>query len=136
MRFVNAFLEWIASFWKRSPPQSTAADTDAPAPRARAYRSVVQYGPVHWVDSQADATPLLSSNAIVMVKGTSGAKWLLMNCPDHCGELRRISVSKAMPPAWTFQTEADGTISLFPSVHLTSGCRVHFVLRHNKAHVI
>lgn len=136
MRFVKACLDWIASFWKSSPPQTTAADAAAPSSRAHAYRNVVQYGPLHWVNSQAEAAPLLSSNTIVMVKGTSGAKWLLMNCPDHCGEVRRISVSEAMPPAWQFRAEPDGTISLFPSVHLTSGCRVHFVLRHNKAHVI
>lgn len=136
MRFLKAFLEWIASFWKSSPPQTTAPDVRTPPSRAAAYRCIVQYGPVHWVNSQAEAKPLISSNAIVMVKGTSGAKWLLMNCPDHCGEVRRISVSEAMPPAWKFRSETDGTISLFPSVHLTSGCRVHFVLRHNKAYVI
>ncbi|WP_376707008.1 DUF6527 family protein [Bradyrhizobium agreste] len=60
---------------------------------------------------------------------TTNVEAILMKCPDHCGEVRRVSLSEAMSPAWKFRAEADGTISLFPSVHLTSGCRVHFVLR-------
>ena len=136
MRYLTGFLAWLSSIWRRLFGKAEI-EVGVIEPRRPTYRRIVEFGTVHRVRSQAQARPLLSDPAsIVIVEGDEGPKWLLMKCPDECGEIRRISVSDSVPPAWDFQNEADGTISLYPSVRLTSGCRVHFILRHNKAYVI
>jgi hypothetical protein len=137
MHYLTSFLTWLSLIWRRLFGTVDFEVTEIHEPRRQTYRSIVEYGAVHRVKSQAQATSLLSgATSIIIVEGAEGPKWLLMRCPDECGEIRRISLSAAVPPAWDFQSEADGTISLYPSVRLTSGCRVHFILRHNKAYVI
>jgi hypothetical protein len=136
MSYVTRFLDWLLALWRRLFGKSEI-EVEAVEPRRPTYQRIVEYDAVHRVKSQAQATQLLSDpNSMVVVEGEEGPKWLLMKCPNECGEIRRISLSTAVPPRWDFQTESDGTISLYPSVHLTSGCRVHFILRHNKAYVI
>jgi hypothetical protein len=136
MSYLINFLTWLLSIWNRLFGKVGPA-VEVAEPRRPTYRWIAEYGAVQRVKSQAQAAPLLSDPAsIVIVEGDAGPKWLLMKCPDECGEIRRISLSKAMPPTWDFHNEADGTVSLYPSVHLTSGCRVHFILRHNRAYVI
>lgn len=133
MRYLASFLAWLSSIWHRLFVKAKV-EVGITEPT---YRRIVEYGVVHRVKSQAQAAPLLSDPAsIVIVEGDTGPKWLLMKCPDECGEIRRVSLSGATPPAWDFHNESDGTISLYPSVHLTSGCRVHFIFRHNRAYVI
>jgi hypothetical protein len=136
MRYLTHFLRWLSSIWRHFFGKGRI-EVEVIESRRPTYRRIVEYGPVHRVKSQAQATALLSDAAsIVIVEGDAGPKWLLMRCPDECGEIRRVSLSPAMPPTWDFHNEADSTISLYPSVRLTSGCRVHFILRHNKAYVI
>jgi hypothetical protein len=134
MQLLTRLLNWLLPFWRRLFGAPGAAETVAPSAR---YRRLVDYNRVHWVRSQSEAAGVLSNpRAIAIVEGNAGPKWLLMNCPDDCGEIRRISLSNATPPAWGFKFEENGAVSLHPSVHLKSGCRVHFILRNNRAYVI
>ncbi|WP_426436029.1 DUF6527 family protein [Bradyrhizobium genosp. P] len=137
MWILRAFIAWLTALWRWLVPLAPVPE-EQPAPmHAVSYRDTVPYGSVRWVESQAEAAPWLADeNAIVIVKGTTGPKWLMMNCPDHCGEIGQISLSQATPPTWRFRIEEDGTVSLYPSVWLTSGCGVHFILRHSKALVV
>jgi len=133
-QILGDIVQWLFLFWRWlfGAPEATESVSQS----AR-YRRLVDYDRVHRVRSQSEAAGVLSDpRAIALVEGDAGPKWLLMNCPDECGEIRRISLSNATPPTWGFTLEQDGTVSLHPSVHLKSGCRVHFILRSNRAYVV
>mgnify|MGYP003663145682 CR=1 FL=1 len=100
-------------------------------------RRVVAYGRVVQVESQSEGSAAAADGqTLAIVSGSNGPKWLIMRCPCGCGETRRISLSKQVPPTWTLKVEPGPSVTLSPSVDLRSECRAHFILTRNRALVL
>jgi len=97
----------------------------------------VAYPQVVEVQTQSEgATAAEDGQTLALVAGANSPKWLIMRCPCGCGEIRRISLSPQIPPAWHLTIEPGPLVSLSPSVFLRRECRAHFVLSRNRALVI
>ena len=55
------------------------------------------------------------------------ARWMIMNCPDGCGEILAINLDRRTGKAW-YVTLHRGKLSIIPSIWLDSGCRSHFII--------
>lgn len=49
-----------------------------------------------------------------------------MLCPCRCGDIVNLNLLPDERPLWSTETHGDGTVSLFPSVRRTKGCRAHY----------
>lgn len=56
---------------------------------------------------------------------------VLILCPDGCGETISVNLDKRSGPAWR-RYERKETITLFPSVWKTDGCKAHFIVWNDK----
>jgi hypothetical protein len=54
-------------------------------------------------------------------------RWLVMGCPDGCGETIKTNLDPRSGPAWRIYEE-DHQLSLYPSIWRDTGCRSHFVI--------
>jgi len=54
-----------------------------------------------------------------------------MKCPDGCGDDLTLNVDRAAGSAWRLY-RGGKTITLYPSVWRTEGCRSHFILLRDK----
>jgi hypothetical protein len=105
--------------------------------RRRHIQKVVPYNQVVMVATQSEALAQLARHGTLIVVGSAKApKWLMMHCPCGCREILRISLSRAIRPAWRAKLTKSGTLSLYPSVNLESGCRAHFILRENRVYLL
>jgi len=52
-----------------------------------------------------------------------------MLCPCGCGAKIQLSLLPDDTPSWRAEEHADGTVTLWPSVWRTKGCRSHFFVR-------
>jgi hypothetical protein len=69
----------------------------------------------------------------VYVIGEKGFLWfVIMSCPCGCNEILNINLIEGNCPTWSLQEHSNGTISLFPSIWRTTGCRSHFFLKKGK----
>jgi len=50
-------------------------------------------------------------------------------CPCGCGEVIQLSLLADSRPSWSMRQDADGNVTLHPSVWRVRGCRSHFFLR-------
>ena len=82
------------------------------------------------VSHRAEADSLLAKpgDVVLVVRGTPRS--LVMKCPDGCGDTITVNLDRRAGKAWSFY-DADGTITLYPSVWRDSGCRAHFILWSN-----
>jgi len=77
-----------------------------------------------------DETPDKPEPGIVYLIREGGSVWsAALLCPSDCGVLIQLSLLKGDRPRWSYYVHKDGTVSLFPSVARTVGCRSHFILR-------
>ena len=97
-------------------------------------RRIVAYPRVVQVQTQSEgAAAAEDGQTLALVAGANGPKWLIMRCPCGCREIRRISLSPQIPPAWHITIEPGPLVSLSPSVFLRRECRAHFVLSRSRA---
>jgi hypothetical protein len=69
----------------------------------------------------------------VYIAGENEHLWYAaMQCPCGCQEILYMSLMPDGHPKWTLTKQANGTISLHPSVWRQVGCRSHFFLRSGK----
>jgi hypothetical protein len=54
-------------------------------------------------------------------------RWLLIRCPDGCGEVIPLNLDRRAGPAWTVDRRGE-VWSLYPSVWRETGCESHFVI--------
>lgn len=54
-------------------------------------------------------------------------RWLLIRCPDGCGEVIPVNLDQRAGPAWRLDRRSDEW-SLYPSVWRETGCESHFVV--------
>jgi hypothetical protein len=56
-------------------------------------------------------------------------RWVHMLCPCECGEVISLNLMTSQRPCWTVTRHEDGTVSVYPSVDKTTGCKSHFFIR-------
>jgi hypothetical protein len=70
----------------------------------------------------------------IYIVGGPGREVLWFLCPCGCEDNWRIPVGTQLtsePRRWTLTHEADGTITLSPSLLSRGGCRSHYFITHN-----
>lgn len=96
----------------------------------------IKYSKVVRAHDQAEASKLLKQGVLVLVIPNERAKSLKFLCPCGCGKIISVNLMPEAGKAWRVAFEPKLGLSLWPSVWLTTGCRSHFILRHNKARLL
>jgi hypothetical protein len=78
------------------------------------------------VDSRGAASELLRDAHDVVLVHRGQPRWLIISCPDSCGEELPINLDRRAGPAWRLYFK-DSEMSLFPSLWRDSGCGSHFI---------
>jgi hypothetical protein len=99
------------------------------------YRDV-RYPQIVRAHDQAEAKQQLKAGVLVLVVPNKKPKSLKFLCPCGCGEIVSVNLMPGNEKAWHLDYEPKLGLSLWPSVWLTSGCRSHFILRHNKTRLL
>jgi hypothetical protein len=69
-----------------------------------------------------------SGDVALVVRGRP--RWLVLRCPDGCGENVPVNLDQRAGPAWRLH-EKEG-ISIYPSIWRETGCESHFVIWRNR----
>jgi hypothetical protein len=79
------------------------------------------------VTSREEASGLLKQpgDAALVLRGTP--RWLVLRCPDGCGEDLPVNLDRRSGPAWKLYSRPKG-LTLYPSVWRDSGCESHFII--------
>jgi hypothetical protein len=59
-------------------------------------------------------------------------RWAHFLCPCGCKDVISLNLMTSQRPCWTLSCDEDGTVSLYPSVDKTSGCKSHFFVKKSK----
>lgn len=71
--------------------------------------------------------------ATLYLVGEGRHQWAAaMVCPCGCQDVIQLNLLAQARPAWSVQEYPDDTISIFPSVWRTKGCRSHFIVRRSR----
>lgn len=77
-----------------------------------------------------DQEPITLKPRRLYVSSTpNGPTFGYLLCPCGCGETLHLRFLPKRRPRWDIEIEADGAVSLTPSVWRQVGCRSHFVLK-------
>jgi hypothetical protein len=69
----------------------------------------------------------------VIVAREDNENWSVgLTCPCGCGQRLEMMLLKGVKPRWDISTDAQGRVSLKPSVWVRVGCRSHFWLRNGR----
>lgn len=79
--------------------------------------------------SELSAHPLKAGEAILVARGIP--RWLVLGCPDGCGDTLPINLDPRSGKAWRF-VEKRGRITLYPSIWRDTGCQSHFIIWDSK----
>lgn len=71
----------------------------------------------------------LKRNCVYLVGENDFFWFVAMTCPCECGEVLYMNLLEERRPRWSFTANADGTITLIPSISRQKGCRSHFFFR-------
>jgi Family of unknown function (DUF6527) len=74
---------------------------------------------------EADGLVTMAGQAALVHRGVDRS--ITLACPDGCGEMLTVNLDRRSGPAWRFYRDAD-SISIFPSVWRTTGCKSHFIV--------
>jgi hypothetical protein len=69
-----------------------------------------------------------SGDAAVVARGRP--RWLVLRCPDGCGENIPINLDDRAGPAW--RAYEDRGLTVYPSIWRETGCESHFVIWRNR----
>ena len=138
----------MTSWWERlidlpnlrnsKPDQVIASHSRSPLPaRRQRFRGSFCFTQIQWVANQDEAiTATHDREILALIAEGAKLKWLVFHCPCGCGDLLRISLSRAIRPAWRIRFGRNGEISLYPSIDRSSGCRSHFILTRSIARML
>ena len=71
----------------------------------------------------------IKSNIVYVVGGDDYEKWAYLKCPDNCGEVIMLNLSKSKDPSWTVKQDKKGRVTIHPSIHKLDGCKSHFWIK-------
>jgi Family of unknown function (DUF6527) len=83
------------------------------------------------VQSRSEAASFLSRAGDMVLVDRRRRRWLLLQCPDGCGEIISLNLDPQSGPAWRCY-ELQEKITVYPSIWRKSGCRSHFIIWDNK----
>ncbi len=101
------------------------------SPRREAPRRREHFEGVGWCDAHADPEPYLRQHQLVLIGSGDRAKWLRFLCPCGCGEVVALNLMARHRPHWSAEHHSDGTLTVTPSVVVTT-CQSHFWVRRNR----
>lgn len=86
---------------------------------------------IEWVEDMP-ATPI--KNTVYVIGGREYPFYAAVACPKKwCREFIFLEISPQFKRRWRIKEHSDGTISLFPSIHVTKlPCQCHYWLRRGK----
>src|SRR5260221_6064773 len=70
----------------------------------------------------------LKSNTFYIERRVTKDKWLHFLCPSNCNEKLSVNLMKSMSPSWELNYMNNHTLSLYPSINKTDGCKSHFFI--------
>lgn len=74
--------------------------------------------------------PRRLSSRMVYILGVQGNEWLAeMVCPCGCGEIVFLNLLQDELPNWQWRVNANGVVTLSPSIQRKVGCKSHFFVR-------
>ncbi len=80
-----------------------------------------------------DDQPEIVEPGLIYLIGNYPKPWsATLLCPCSCGSVIQLSLLRDDDPRWKAVRHFDGTISLYPSVWRTKGCKSHFFVRHGR----
>jgi hypothetical protein len=72
---------------------------------------------------------------VLYLVGNREYPWAVMfTCPCGCAARIALNLVRDTRPCWRERVHIDGTVSLFPSIDRTVGCRSHFWVRRGIVH--
>jgi hypothetical protein len=85
-------------------------------------------GPAYRLKVNVEVPDFTDAKTVHLI-GENASYWLaVMQCPCGCGNVIQLPLSGDDGPRWSVSgTRSAATLS--PSVHRTTGCRSHFILR-------
>ncbi len=79
---------------------------------------------------KVDELPGFLDKQSLYLVGEGNYIWFVaVMCPCKCGEVIKISLMASSHARWQLTEYSDGTISLYPSIWRTIGCKSHFVIQ-------
>ena len=79
------------------------------------------------VDSFSEVPARFDQKDLYIVQKSGKRKWLLLMCPDHCGQRLELNLMTSQRPCWKISIRK-GKISVHPSIVVES-CGAHFWLK-------
>lgn len=77
--------------------------------------------------------PEAPADGKIYVVGEAMHQWyVVLACPCGCGETVHLSLLEDDRPRWQLTQHENATVTLFPSVWRSVGCRSHFFVRRGK----
>lgn len=83
------------------------------------------------VASRSDASQHLKKPGDTVLIERGYPKWLVMKCPDGCGDELPINLDSRAGPAWRIYQSPHLGITIYPSVWRDTGCEAHFIVWRN-----
>jgi len=80
------------------------------------------------VSSRADASAKLKAPGDVVLVERGYPRWLVMQCPDGCGDEIPINLDSRAGPAWRMYRTPKLGLTIYPSVWRDTGCESHFIV--------
>jgi len=74
----------------------------------------------------------LRAGEIVIVGTPELKKWACFPCPDECGEMVALNLSKSRRPRWTVETDWLSRVTIHPSIHELKGCHSHYWVKRGR----
>jgi hypothetical protein len=119
MKWIEGIIGWIRSVLFPQPPEHEE-------------RVVAQSKPDFQYECVEDV-PETPTAGTLYVAGEGPHRWAaLMLCPCGCGDSIQLNLLAKARPSWDIEEHSDDTISIYPSVWRTKGCRSHFFVRHGR----
>lgn len=79
------------------------------------------------VSDRIEARSKLRTSGDTVVIQRNTPRWLIIRCPDGCGDELSLNLDLRVGKAWRLY-ERGGRLSLYPSVWRTEGCQSHFIV--------
>jgi hypothetical protein len=75
-------------------------------------------------------TPLSIEKNVIYIIGEKRYKWLaVLICPCGCSDQIQLNLLQEGNPCWKVIKHWDKSVSIFPSIWRTIGCKSHFTIR-------
>lgn len=71
----------------------------------------------------------IQKGIVYVVGGKEYIKWAYIKCPDGCGDIIMLNLSRKNSAIWKVKQDKIGRVSIKPSIHKLDGCKSHFWIK-------